>query len=121
MNETTPATNDAMSKTFESKVVINTVQSIDTYTEDILNGADPVLKDSLVPVTIANNGDVTKANTNEKWYSYEEKLWANAVILKDKTVKYADGAPIPEEDIESYFVGYQDTVIRYSMTRSTQV
>ena len=104
MNETTPASNDAMNKTFESKVVINTVQSIDTYTEDILNGADPVLKDDLVPVIIANNGDVTKANIKEKWYSYEEKLWANAVILKDKTTQYADGATIPEANIESYFV-----------------
>ena len=56
MNETTPATEEAMNKTFESKIVVNTVQSIETYTEDILNGADPVLKDELIPVIIANNG-----------------------------------------------------------------
>ena len=67
LNETTPATNDAMNKTFESKIVVNTVQKIDTYTEDILNGADPVLKDNLVPVKIANDGTVTKANLEEKW------------------------------------------------------
>ncbi|MCI8568305.1 MAG: hypothetical protein HFG48_03190 [Bacilli bacterium] len=104
MNETTPTTEEAMNKTFESKIVVNTVQSIETYTEDILNGADPILKDNLVPVTIANNGDVTKANLKEKWYSYEEKQWANAVILKDKSIDYADGTTIPEDNIESYFV-----------------
>ena len=31
-----------------------------TYTEGILNGADPVLKDELVPITIENNGTVKK-------------------------------------------------------------
>ena len=33
-----------------------------TYTEGILNGTDPVLKDELVPVTIENNGTVKKAD-----------------------------------------------------------
>ena len=48
-------------------------------------------------------------------------MWANAVILKDESKTFRNNDVIPEEDIESYFVGYQDTVIRYSMTRSTQV
>ncbi len=93
-----------MNKVFESKIVVNTVQSIDNYTEDTLNGADPVLKTDLIPVTIDNDGTVKKADTKEKWYSYSEKIWANAVILKDKTKSYALNTVIPESDIESYFV-----------------
>ena len=53
-----------------------------TYTEGILNGADPVLKDELVPITIENNGTVKKADLESEWYSYANKNWANAVILK---------------------------------------
>jgi len=93
------------------------------YVEDLLNGADPVLKsdntvalskginriesttsDELVPVIISNTGKVTKANIYEKWYSYGDKEWANAVILKDYSITYEDGAEIPESNIESYFV-----------------
>ena len=32
------------------------------YKDDILNGADPVLKAGMIPVTISNNGKVYKAN-----------------------------------------------------------
>ena len=54
------------------------------YTEGILNGTDPVLKDELVPVTIEDNGTVKKADLESKWYSYANKEWANAVILEDQ-------------------------------------
>ncbi len=74
------------------------------YTESILNGADPILSDNLIPVTIENDGTVHRAVLYDKWYSYEEKLWANAVVLLDKTVTYENGEVIPEENIESYFV-----------------
>ena len=75
-----------------------------SYKEAILNGADPVLKTDLIPVKIANDGTVTKADTINKWYSYENKEWANAVILKDETVSYVNNDVIPEDNIESYFV-----------------
>ena len=74
------------------------------YTESILNGTDPVLKDNLVPVTIDNDGTVKKADIYTKWYNYENKEWANAVILKDETITYNDNEVIPESNIESYFV-----------------
>ncbi len=74
------------------------------YTESILNGTDPVLSNNLVPATIENDGTVHKASIYEEWYSYEQKLWANAVVLLDKSVNYADNEIIPEENIESYFV-----------------
>ena len=75
-----------------------------TYTEGILNGTDPVLKDELVPITIEDNGTVKKADLESEWYSYANKEWANAVILFDESEIYEDGEIIPEEAIESYFV-----------------
>ena len=75
-----------------------------TYKEEILNGTEPKLEDPLIAVTIENDGTVKKADTTTKWYSYEEKKWANAVILKDESKSYNNGEVIPEEEIESYFV-----------------
>ena len=73
------------------------------YKEEILNGADPVIKENLVPVTISDNGEVTYADTSKEWYSYENKEWANAVILNEG-VTYQEGDIMQESDIESYFV-----------------
>ena len=73
------------------------------YVEGILNGADPVLGDNLVPVTINNDGTVVEADLYSKWYSYAEKKWANAVILKADGKIEEDGT-ILEDSIESYFV-----------------
>ena len=92
-----------MNKSFEGKVTIE--GSYDgTYTESILNGTDPVLKDGLIPVTIDNDGVVKKADITKEWYSYTNKQWANAVILNDESKSYSNEEVIPEENIESYFV-----------------
>ena len=74
------------------------------YKEEMLNGTEPKLSGALIAVTIEDDGTVKKADTNTKWYSYEEKRWANAVILKDEGKSYNNGEVIPEEEIESYFV-----------------
>ena len=75
------------------------------YKETILNGTDPVLKDKLVPVTIKDNGEVTYADITTEWYDYENKVWANAVILVSSPSRtYVVGDTILESDIESYFV-----------------
>lgn len=71
------------------------------YKDDILNGADPVYSDNLIPVIINADGTVTKADIYKKWYDYTNKEWANAVILKDG-VKVEDNISL--DDIESYFV-----------------
>ncbi len=97
---------NTMRKEFISKVSItgsyNNYRG--TYTEDILNGADPILKDGLIPVTIADDGSVYKADVQREWYSYRKKNWANAVILENETITYQNGEQIPEGNIESYFV-----------------
>jgi len=74
------------------------------YSEKELNGTDPVLTESLIAVSIADNGEITKADEGSTWYSYKDKKWANAVILKDEGQSYEVGATIPEDAIESYFV-----------------
>ena len=77
---------------------------IKKYIEAILNGTDPVLKGNLIPVKVATDGTVSKADTSSEWYSYANKEWANAIILKDETKTYNNGDTIPEDNIESYFV-----------------
>lgn len=74
------------------------------YKDSVLNGADPVISGDLVAVTIENDGTVKKADIKKEWYNYKNKVWANAVILSDKTKSYSDGEVIPESNIESYFV-----------------
>ncbi len=89
------------------------------YKEEALNGAIPDLGNGrLIPVTILSNeaptdspypnghsGKVEKADITQAWYSYKDKQWANAVILKDgKVDDYQPGDEIQESEIESYFV-----------------
>ena len=96
-----------MGKSFTGKVIVtsSTDSSIKAeYKEALLNGTDPVLSDNLIPVMIADDGTVTKADTNIEWYKYEDKKWANAVILVDENKTYNNGDIIPEDNIESYFV-----------------
>ena len=81
-----------------------TLTFTDTYRETLLNGTDPVITDKLISVVISDTGVVTKADTSKEWYSYENKKWANSVILKDESVVYKNGETIPDSNIESYFV-----------------
>ncbi len=94
---------EVMNRLLEAKITVDGEYD-SSYTESLLNGADPVLKDGLIPVTIAANGEVKKANLANEWYRYETKNWANAVILEDESILYEDGDVIPESNIESYFV-----------------
>jgi hypothetical protein len=80
------------------------INFVSKYTESVLNGTDPVLKEGLIPVVIEDSGKVKKASLGSKWYSYTNKQWANAIILNDASMVYADGEEIPESNIESYFV-----------------
>ena len=73
------------------------------YKDDKLNGADPVLKKDMIPVTISNDGTVKKADIKDEWYNYTNKEWANAVVLVDNS-KYNAGEEIPEAKIKAYYV-----------------
>ncbi len=78
---------------------------ISGYEESTLNGAIPYLGNGkLTPITIENNGIVHKADLTKPWYSYENKQWANAVILKENSYELLNangkiyGEPIMEEN-----------------------
>jgi hypothetical protein len=73
------------------------------YTEYLLNGADPELYDGLVPIQISDAGVITKADVYTEWYSYEDKIWANAVLVNNPSI-YEAGDVISESDILMYFV-----------------
>ncbi len=85
------------------------------YSEEILNGADPVLASGMIPVTIADDGTVSTANTTQEWYNYTDKEWANAVLVKstgttnsrtyyEEKVANNEVVTIPEDDILAYYV-----------------
>ncbi len=80
------------------------VSFVTKYTDSVLNGNDPVLRSELVPVLVKEDGSVYKASLGSKWYDYQDKQWANAVILKDRYQVFKEGELIPESAIESYFV-----------------
>ncbi len=90
-------------KTDALNKINGTEEQAKLYKEAILNGAYPEIYGDLIAVTIDNDGTVKKADRTTMWYSYENKIWANAVIL-NKEDSYSEGDIIPEADIESYFV-----------------
>ena len=94
---------DSSGNTSVARRIVNIEDNSMNYNEPALNGADPVLKDVLVPVTIADDGTVKKADVTTRWYSYSNKQWANAIILGPRGKIEEDGT-IKEESIESYFV-----------------
>ncbi len=90
---------------YKSKIVVESVIGEKPYTEGILHGTDPVLDGNLIPIKInEEDGAVTRADESEKWYSYSEQKWANAVILREGKTDPGANQPIEESDIESYFV-----------------
>ena len=98
-NETTPSIIEEENCSIEDSELINA----ERYKEEILNGADPEIKNELIPVTIDSNGIVTYADIRKEWYNYKNKIWANAVILKAGK-SYNVGEVIPERDIKQYYV-----------------
>ena len=71
----------------------------------------PVLDDGMIPVTIANNGTVTTVSSmDDDWYDYENKEWANVVLVKEKGINerryYKDnpGEMVEQNDILAYYV-----------------
>ena len=64
------------------EIGISSSQVDNFYYEELLNGSYPVVSDELVPITIDNVGTVYKADLGSEQYKYEDKRWANAVVLK---------------------------------------
>ncbi len=72
-----------------------------TYQDD--SGANiPELLNNMVPIKYQNNNWVI-ADISQEWYNYNEKEWANAVVLEDGVSKNI-GDVITEEDIALWYV-----------------
>ena len=77
---------------------------------------EPVLDDGMIPITLSSTGVATVADTSSEWYNYEEKEWANAVLVnKDATADVEGsqsreyylnnpGTTIVDSDILAYYV-----------------
>ena len=84
-----------------------------SYSEDILNGGYPRLDAGMIPIVFdTTNGTVirTVSSTDSSWYSYVDKQWANAVLVKESGThtrayyKANPGVAIDESDILAYYV-----------------
>lgn len=77
----------------------------------------PVLYDNMVAIEINESGIITVANiSNNSWYNYDLKKWANAVVLNDGS-KPSVGSTIPLEDIKQMYVW----IPRYKYSDITEV
>ena len=71
------------------------------YTDN--SGANkPELFNNMIAIKYENNKWVV-ANTSEKWYDYDAKEWANAVVLNSGVTKNV-GDEVTEEDVALWYV-----------------
>ena len=79
----------------------------------LVTGANaPSLADGMIPImwngTNWVKADVTNQDENYRWYNYDEKQWANAVMVKDssrsKYMSATNGTTISEPDVLAYYV-----------------
>ena len=68
----------------------------------------PDLDDGLIPVVVTGNGQAMTINKDyDNWYSYDNKQWANAVMVTNESrsnYKNTSGVFIPKDDILAYYV-----------------
>lgn len=82
---------------------LNNEVSNNIYMDD--SGANyPRLTENMIPVIYnENENSWIYADIYEKWYDYDEKMWANAVVLKNGITKTV-GQTIEENDIALMYV-----------------
>ncbi len=92
------------------------------YTDPLLNGADPVLIDGLIPIIYDDSiNKWIKADViNQQWYDYNNLQWANATsVVSSKKDYYVDSDPgtiVEMSDMTSMMVW----IPRYSYTLKEQ-
>lgn len=79
---------------------------IDVYNSDVPN--EPNLVKGMIPITYNEFKNAWEKADYSNWYDYENKKWANAVMVTDKTrdsyIKADVGTLVKEEDILTYLV-----------------
>ena len=73
-----------------------------SYYTDNSGANKPELFNNMKPIKYENNKWVV-ANTSEKWYDYDAKEWANAVVLNSGVTKNV-GDEVTEEDVALWYV-----------------
>ena len=75
---------------------------------DAQPASEPDLDDGMIPVVISNNGIATTVSKdNNNWYNYNDKEWANVVLVNSSSrSKYLNtsGVTVNEDDILAYYV-----------------
>ena len=75
---------------------------------DVQPASAPDLDDGMIPVVISNNGIATTVSKdNNNWYNYNNKEWANVVLVNSSSrSKYLNtsGVTVNEDDILAYYV-----------------
>ena len=100
------APNEEIGKHYHGKLTTN---GNAVYTKDTIPNA-PVLADGMIPIAYDGTNWV-KADTNNtdnNWYNYKNKMWANAVMVtsdkRDTYMNANNGTVILEDDILAYYV-----------------
>ena len=101
---------DTASQSFNLSLGGSCSNEIRPYSENILNGASPILDEGMIPIVFdTTNGTLVKTinKDNSNWYNYSEKKWANAVLVTESSRSNylnTSGVTIQEDDILGYFV-----------------
>ena len=100
------APNEEIGKHYHGKLTTN---GNAIYTKDTIPNA-PVLAEGMIPIAYDGTNWV-KADTNNtdnNWYNYKNKMWANAVMVtSDKRDTYMNaevGTEVKEDDVLAYYV-----------------
>lgn len=110
----------SVSKSFTVKVNVYGKDGVYSNVEEDTSEANPPeLIGDMIAVVYDEQADSWKKAEPvvNKWYNYDQQMWANAVTIKDSTKRAtyksaAVGTPIPIEDINTFMVW----VPRYSYT-----
>ena len=89
-------------KTAEATVKITVKEVASGEYTDNSKANKPVLFNNMKPIKYENNKWLV-ANTSEKWYDYDAKEWANAVVLNSGVTKNV-GDEVTEEDVALWYV-----------------
>ncbi len=92
---------NSQNKTIIAKIVISAEPSDKAYDYYL---EEPVLDSKMIPINIREDGTITIADTNTSWYDYQNKKWANSVIVDSSFTTTTPGTVIPMESIEQMYV-----------------
>ena len=85
------------------------VNNLDYWTRSYISyGFTMTSKKTFLKDNVINSTLIKADNTNNNWYDYENKMWANAVMVKtEKRDKYMNakvGTEIKKDDVLAYYV-----------------